>query len=95
MPIRAVIEAVGGTVKWDASTPKVTIVQRGKTLELWLGKNTAKLDGKSVKVDSNPKVTPIIVNGRTLPPLRFVVESLTMEVAWNISTNEAIITCKP
>lgn len=83
LPIRAVVEAVGGAIAWEASTQKVTITRSSTTLELWMGKNTAKLNGKSVLIDSNAKVVPIIKNGRTLLPLRFVAKSLALDVQWD------------
>lgn len=86
LPIRAVVEAVGGTIAWNASAQKVTITRSSTTLELWIGKNAAKLNGKSVLIDSNAKVVPIIKNGRTLLPLRFVAESLALDVQWDSPT---------
>jgi uncharacterized repeat protein (TIGR02543 family) len=92
LPIRAVVEAVGGTITWDASTQKVTIVQNDKTLVLWIDRNVATLNGQSVNIDSDPKVVPIIMSGRTLLPLRFVAETLAMDVQWNAVTRMVTIT---
>jgi uncharacterized repeat protein (TIGR02543 family) len=92
LPIRAIVEAVGGTIAWDASTQKVTIVQNDKTLVLWIDRNVATLNGQSVNIDSNPKVVPIIMSGRTLLPLRFVAETLAMDVQWNAVTRMVTIT---
>jgi hypothetical protein len=95
LPIRAVVEATGGTIAWEASTRKVTIVRKDKTLVLWIGKNMAKLNGQSVNIDSDPKVVPIIMNGRTLLPLRFVAEELAMDIQWNGATQAITITYQP
>jgi len=77
LPIRAVVEAMGGQVNWNAEERRVDIEYRGKTVTLWIGKNTAKVNGKEVMIDpSNPNVVPEIINGRTMLPLRFVAESL-------------------
>jgi uncharacterized repeat protein (TIGR02543 family) len=95
LPIRAVVEATGGTIAWEASTRKVTIVRKDKTLVLWIGKNMAKLNGQSVNIDSDPKVVPIIMNGRTLLPLRFVAEELAMNIQWNATTQAITITYTP
>jgi len=92
---RAVVEEVRGTVAWDASAQKATIVRRGKTLELWIGKNVATLNGQSVNIDSNPKVVPIIMSGRTFLPLRFVAEALTLDVQWDAATQTITITSTP
>ncbi|HZL83308.1 MAG TPA: stalk domain-containing protein [Candidatus Deferrimicrobium sp.] len=92
LPIRAVVEAIGGTIVWDASAQKVTIVQNDKTLVLWIDRNVATLNGQSVNIDSDPKVVPIIMSGRTLLPLRFVAETLAMDVQWNATTRTVTIT---
>jgi len=95
LPIRAVVEATGGTIVWDASAQKVTVVRKDKTLELWIGKNVATLNGKSANIDSDPKVVPIIMSGRTLLPLRFVAEALALDVQWNATTQAITITYTP
>ena len=95
LPIRAVVEATGGTITWDASTQKVTITRGDTTLELWIGKNVAKSNGKSVNIDSDAKVVPIIRSGRTLLPLRFVAEALALDVQWNATTQTITITYIP
>jgi uncharacterized repeat protein (TIGR02543 family) len=95
LPIRAVVEATGGTIVWNASAQKVTIMREGKTLDLWIGKNVAKLNGKSVNIDIDSKVVPIIRSGRTLLPLRFVAESLALDVQWNAATQTITITYTP
>lgn len=94
-PIRAVVEAVGGTIAWKASARKVTIVRKGKTLELWIGRNVAELNGQSVKVDSDSKVVPIIKGRRTLLPLRFVAEALALDVQWHPATKTITIAYAP
>lgn len=95
LPVRAVVEAVGGTIAWDALAQKVTIVRKGKTLKLWIGRNVAELDDKSVKVDDDSKVVPVIMSGRTLLPLRFVAEALALDVQWDAATKTVTITYTP
>jgi len=95
LPIRAVVEATGGTIVWNASAQKVTIMREGKTLDLWIGKNVAKLNGKSINIDSDSRVVPIIRSGRTLLPLRFVAEALALDVQWDATTQTITITYTP
>jgi len=93
LPIRAVIEAFGGTVGWDANEKKVTISLGLNTIELWIGKNTAKVNGTDTPIDStNPKVVPEIINGRTMLPLRFVTENLGCQLQWDPNTQTITIT---
>ncbi|HOV50706.1 MAG TPA: copper amine oxidase N-terminal domain-containing protein, partial [Candidatus Cryosericum sp.] len=93
VPIRALIEAFGGVIEWDSRTQRVMIVLRGNTLDLWVGKPTASLNGKSLPIDpANPRVMPVILAGRTMLPLRFVSESLGMTVAWDQATRRIQLT---
>jgi S1-C subfamily serine protease len=93
VPIRAVIESFGGFVAWDADARKVTVILKENTLELWIGQSSASLNGYSLPVDSaNPKVFPIIVSGRTMIPLRFVAESLGIDVQYENSTKMITLT---
>ncbi len=56
-------------------------------VEVWLGKPTAKVNGKQVPIDSsNPKVTPGLINERIMVPLRFVAEAFGAEVRFKKST---------
>jgi beta-lactamase superfamily II metal-dependent hydrolase len=92
LPIRAIIEALGGTVNWDAAEKKVTITLGSNTIELWIGKSTAKVNGVDTPIDSsNSKVVPEIINGRTMLPLRFVTENLGCDVQWDGTTQTITI----
>jgi len=96
LPIRAVVEALGGTVGWDATERKVTITLSSTTIELWIGKSTAKVNGINTPIDAtNPKVVPEIINGRTMLPLRFVTENLGCTVDWDGTTQTITITYQP
>ena len=94
IPIRIVTEVFGGSIAWDAAEQKVTIVRNGTTLNLWIGKNAAEIDGKSVSIDTNPAVVPVISYGRTLLPLRFVSESLGLDIQWDATAHTITITQK-
>lgn len=96
LPLRAIAEATGSIVLWDAKTRKVTVKRKDRTVELWIGKNTARANGKSMNIDLDDyRVAPIIVNSRTLLPLRFVAESLELGVQWSDAARTATITWKP
>jgi outer membrane protein assembly factor BamB len=65
-------------------------------LELVINSNTATLNDKYVLIDKNDlKITPIIINGRTMVPLRFLAESLGCKVEWKSDTKEIIVTYQP
>lgn len=84
VPIRAIIEAMGGTVKWTASEERIDIALKSKQLQLWVGKTAANLNGEQLKLD----VPPLVSNGRTMVPLRFVSENLGCKVEWDKTTKK-------
>jgi len=93
LPIRAVIESLDGSVGWDPNTKKVTVTLGSNTIELWIGKNTASVNGVSKLIDlTNAKVVSEIINGRTMLPLRFITENLGCDVQWNGTTKTITIT---
>jgi competence protein ComEC len=96
VPIRAVIEAFGGSVAWESSTRKVTVGLGTNSLDLWIDKPQASLNGRALAIDSaNPAVVPVITNGRTMLPLRFVAESLGIDVQYEATTKMITLTFAP
>ena len=96
LPIKYATEPLGATLDWNAADKKVTIKTSTKTIELWIGKNTAKINGVATLIDpGNTAVQPVILPpGRTMLPLRFVTENLGCDLEWNPSTKEVKITTK-
>jgi len=93
VPIRAIVEALRGTIGWDGTERKVTINFKGTTIELWIDGPQAEVNGVMKWIDpKNHNVKPIIVNDRTMLPLRFVAESLGCTVDWDSDTRTITIT---
>lgn len=82
IPVRAVIEAFGADVKWDAVEKKVTITKDDKVIVIQIGSNVAYVNGVEVKLDVESET----VNGRTIVPLRFIGENLGVNVNWDSET---------
>jgi hypothetical protein len=78
LPIRALIETLGGTVEWNASTKTATVMLGSRTVVLTIGSKTALVGGRPVALD----VAPMIVKGHTFLPLRFIAENLGLDLAW-------------
>lgn len=93
LPVRFIVEPLGGTVLWDKDTQKVTIVKGNKTIELWIGSNLAKINGVPTFIDTNnANVMPILVApGRTMLPVRFISEALGCSVDWNQERQEITV----
>ena len=93
LPVRFVAEPLGAAVEWDENTQKVTIRLMDTKLELWIGQSNAIVNGATVAIDpANTNVKPLLLNDRTMLPLRFVTENLGCEVTWNDATQQATIT---
>jgi hypothetical protein len=93
LPIRAVVEAIGGTIEWDAATRTVTIASGSVTMGLMIGNRMATVNGARLPIDStNATVVPLIVGGRTMLPVRFVGEQLGGTVEWDPATRTATLT---
>ncbi|OQB13607.1 MAG: Carboxylesterase NlhH [Firmicutes bacterium ADurb.Bin193] len=82
VPFRALFEAMGATIHWDEATQTVTGVKDTITIQLKIDYNIANVNGKEIELD-----TPaMLVNSRTMVPLRFVSENFNMNVSWDDET---------
>lgn len=88
LPVRAVIEAVGGTVSWDQDTQSVFIGCDGTLISLQLGSASAFVNEELHTLD----VAPVAIDGRTMLPIRFIAESLDFSVDWDGETQTVTIT---
>jgi len=87
LPVRTLIESLGGTIQWNPKTRQVSIELNGNSIILTIGKSTAVVNGIKTPIDpKNPRVTPEIINGRTYLPLRFIAENLGIVVNWDSAT---------
>ena len=76
VPLRFIVEAIGGEVNWDNDNRLVTVNSKGKTIVLPIDSKTIKIDGKDVNIDQ----AAIIKGDRTFVPIRFIAENLDMVV---------------
>ena len=88
LPIRAVIEEIGGTVDWNREKQEITLTYQGNTIHLIIGSTTAYLNNTATTLDT----APVIINGRTMLPIRFIAESFHFKVEWNNQTQTITIT---
>ena len=88
VPLRAVFEAMGATVEWDDGTQSVTGSKGGTVVVLTIGNTSPAINGKKVAIDQ----PAVIVNNRTLAPLRFVAEAFGGNVQWDDDSQTASIT---
>lgn len=93
IPIRIVVESIEGQIFWEAKTQKVTLKKDDITIDLWIGKPIAQINGIPTPIDiQSPKLSPMIVSGRTFLPLRFVAENLGAKVDYEAKTQTITVT---
>src|SRR5690349_9749864 len=78
VPLRGIFESLNAYVDWDQSTQTVHATKSGSDVTLHIGDHNALVNGETVTLD----VPPMILNGTTMVPIRFVSESLGASVGW-------------
>jgi len=95
VPFRFLAEALGCDVSWDEGERRVTAVDswNGREIVLWVDRTEALVDGRTRTLD----VPAMIINGRTLIPLRFFSESTGAGVEWQAETRTVTVAspCRP
>jgi hypothetical protein len=79
VPMRALFEALGATVDWNAETQTVTGVGYGVQVGITIGESEMQRSMVPVPLDMPAQ----IINDRTMIPLRAVSESFGMDVQWD------------
>ncbi|MBE6034544.1 MAG: copper amine oxidase N-terminal domain-containing protein [Clostridiales bacterium] len=78
LPIRAIIEAMGGTVGWNNDTRTVSLKYKNTDMEMTIDSTIMKVNGKAVQMD----VAPMIINDRTMLPIRYITENIGGQIEW-------------
>jgi N-acetylmuramoyl-L-alanine amidase len=79
VPLRIVAEELGAKVKWDEAKRQVSIDKGDISILLTIGKPNILISGKSKMLE----VTPIIVEGNSMLPLRVIGEQLGVQFNWD------------
>lgn len=90
VPMRAIFEALGATVNWEAASQMVTATKGNTTIKLIIGLQTAQVNGHETALSQPAQ----IMGGRTMVPLRFIAEALNCEVNWDGPTQTITINSK-
>ena len=87
IPLRATFEMLGASVLWDEYTQTVTGEKNGVTVRLTIGSNVLYKNGVPISLD----VPPMLINDRTLVPVRAISEAFGCKVDWDDNTQSVII----
>jgi len=87
VPVRVIGESLDWDCVWDPDSQQVKITNGSRKVVLTVGLPLAVVDRRAVLLD----VAPTIVSGRTMVPVRFVVEAFDAVVEWDGSTRTVSI----
>lgn len=90
VPFRAIAEALEATVDWTPGIGTVTISKQTQKVIFTVNQNLVIVNGVTRTIDTKP----VIKNGRTMLPARYVAEYLGADVKWEVGVKRVIITSK-
>jgi len=80
LPLRFAAEAVGTQeIIWDSVRKTVTLIRGDRVVQVTIGSTTMLINGAAITMD----VAPVIVDGRTMLPIRWVGMALRANVDWD------------
>ena len=88
VPIRAIFEAMGANVQWNSDTMSAFCTKGDIGVMMTVNSNIMYVNSSQIVMD----VSPVIIDGRTLAPARYVAEAFGGVVAWNQETSTVVIT---
>ncbi|MBL0389259.1 trypsin-like peptidase domain-containing protein [Tumebacillus sp. ITR2] len=91
VPLRAICEAIGATVEWDAAMQTATITRDRDKVQMTLDSTTAKKNDQAILLD----IAPQLINDVTMIPVRALVEGLNLQAKWDETTQTVSIDTHP
>jgi hypothetical protein len=91
VPFRMIAQALNINVDWDGNTGTITASDGKTRVVLLIGNKTAQVNESSITLDT----PPVIVNNRTLIPLRFFSEAFGCQVNWDPKTRIVRLSSPP
>jgi len=88
VPLRGVFELLGFTVDWDTNAAIATFTRADYTVQITVGSSVFFTNGTSHVLEAPAQ----IINGRTMLPLRAVLESIGYGVTWSETARTTAIT---
>ena len=91
VPMRKIFEVLGAKVEWFGETESIKATTDELEIGLQINNTLATVKNASGEVkEITLDVAPVVINGRTLVPVRFIAESLDKTVGWD-DWNETVI----
>jgi iron complex transport system substrate-binding protein len=92
VPIRNVVDLTGGDVTWTPAAKTVRLSLESHVVVLTVGNAKAVVDGRTVWIDTDHRVLPIIVLGHVMVPVRFAAQSLGGLATWTAQSKTIALT---
>ena len=88
VPLRAIFEALGAVVDWDDETKTVFAINKDKMIVMQIGQDVMYVNEERKELHS----PSVIIDGRTLVPVRAIAEAFGNTVDYNEETKTVTIT---
>ena len=90
VPMRKIFEAIGADIEWNDETQTVVGKKENRIVKIKIGSEKATIGSEIVTLDQ----PAVLVNDRTMVPVRVVSEGLGLDVNWDNETESVIIKSK-
>lgn len=90
VPIRAIFEKMGAHVEWDGNTSTAICTKGNTIVKMTVNSTDMYVNQHLTKMD----ISPVVIDGRTLAPARYVAEAFGADVQWDPNTNSVLISSK-
>ena len=90
VPIRAIFEKMGATVEWDGNTSSAICTKGDTVVKMTVNSMDMYINNQVTKMD----ISPVVIDGRTLAPARYVAEAFGADVQWSQKNNTVVICSK-
>ncbi|MEK5320684.1 GH25 family lysozyme [Paenibacillus sp. FSL L8-0644] len=91
VPLRLIVEELGYSVNWESKTGTITIHKQNLNLSLQVNNPMASVNDHQMGL----AVAPLLREGTTYVPLRFVSEQTGVDVVWNNELKTVFLTTPP
>ncbi|UFJ39284.1 copper amine oxidase N-terminal domain-containing protein [Brevibacillus humidisoli] len=82
VPLRSLSEVLGFRVTWEPADKQITLQSDSKVIQLRVDEHRVNVNDHDLFMET----APVMQDGTTLIPLRFVSNHLGMEVSWDEAT---------
>ena len=90
VPIRAIFEKMGAVVEWDQNISSAICTKGDTIVKMTVNSTDMYVNDQITKMD----ISPVVIDGRTLAPARYVAEAFGADVQWSEKNNTVVICSK-